>query len=101
MFIFNLINILADRQKTKREKKGEGARLEGALKKKKKQTSDKYTRFQKTILLFQVSHKITISKVVLYISRSLHLRRSRSVNTQSRRKPQEIEREKEEEREKR
>ena len=57
MFIFNLINILVD----------------------KKKTSDKYTHFQKTVLLFRLSRKITISKVVLYIlenynqqSRSLH-----------------------------
>ena len=48
VFIFSLINILVDRQK-------------------KKQTSDKYTRFQKTVLLFQLSQNITISKVVLYI----------------------------------
>ena len=62
MFIFSLTNILAR-----------------SSKKKKKNTSDKYTRFQKTVLLFQLSQKITISKAVLYISenynqqiRSLH-----------------------------
>ena len=81
------------------------------LKKKKqtnKQTSEKYTCFQKTVLLFQLSQKITISKVVLYISeyynqqsRSLHLKRSRSAKTQSRRKPKEREIEKEGEGEKR
>ena len=53
MFIFSLINILIDRQKKKE---------------KKRQTSDKYTCIQKIVLLFQLSQKITIRKVVLYIS---------------------------------
>ena len=50
MSIFILSNILANRQK--------------------KQTSDKYTHFQKTVLLFQMSQKITISKAIPYISRN-------------------------------
>ena len=49
-----MINILTDRQKKK--------------KKTNKQTSDKYTRIQKTVLLFKLSQKITISKALLYIS---------------------------------
>ena len=62
MSIVSLSNILANRQK------------------KKKTNTDKYTRFQKTILLFQISHKITISKAFLYINSSLPPRRSRSAN---------------------
>ena len=62
MFIFSLSKILAN------------------CKKKKKQTSDKYTRFQKTVLLFQISQKIAIKKAFLYINCSLHLIRSRSAN---------------------
>ena len=58
MSIFNQSNILTNRQK--------------------KIKSNKYTRFQKTVLLFQISHKITISKAFLYINRSLHPRKSRS-----------------------
>ena len=47
-FIFSLSNILADHQKKKKQTN--------------KQTSNKYTRFQKTVLLFQISQKITFSK---------------------------------------
>ena len=46
-FIFSLSNILADHQKKKKTNK---------------QTSNKYTRFQKTVLLFQISQKIAFSK---------------------------------------
>ena len=91
---------MQDRKKTKKQKN--------------KKTSDKYTRFQKIVLLFQLSQKITICKAVLYISenynqqsRSLHLRQLQSAklsftldNTRSRKKPREKEREGEGEREK-
>ena len=64
MFIFSLINILVRSSKKNKNKK---------------QTSDKYTRFQKSVLLFQLSQKITISKGVLYISENYN-QQSRSLH---------------------
>ena len=92
MSIFSLSNILANRQKKKN---------------KTKQTSDKYTRFQKTVLLLQISQKITISKVVLQLAKSFSTSRKPPSTSQkitigqpqSRQKPQEKEREREKEKE--
>ena len=61
-----MINILADRKKKKKKRRVD------------KQASDKYTHFQRIVLLFQLSQKITISKVVLYISENYNQQRHSS-----------------------